>query len=344
MKILKCIWFILPLVLSISAKANLYDDLSELKKICDAELLNESECSQRKAEILAKDDSDSEEWFCNYGGESVAPRLFSQTDVHNFSETASVSSVVKEILDVAGLAPNFVVRPANVPNASAILRGEQRYIEYNPSFVSQIKSGSQTNWAIYSIMAHEIGHHLQGHTVQAGGSRPSIELEADEYSGFILAKLGSNLADAQIAMKTLGSDTSSGSHPSSNTRLKAIKDGWKKGNSSNTTTSETEQQQSDPLNLPTEDTQTIPPQPTVTYTDSCIVNGEAVLIAANGAILSKYKGFMQVGQKVAPLHPNCLFDMLSTVGRYCVTSSGSVHFGTTVPVGQCQPCNGNICN
>ena len=28
-------------------------------------------------------------------------------------------------------------------------------------------------------VAHEIGHHLQGHTIQRGGSRPPIELEAD---------------------------------------------------------------------------------------------------------------------------------------------------------------------
>lgn len=334
-------------IFSINSYADLFSELSDLKKICDAKLLTEDLCKSRQEKILAKYDEDEDRWFCNYAGESVEPKLFDESDGKSFSEAASASSIVKEILDEAGLAPNFIVRPASVPNAAASARGGQRFIEYNPSFISQLKAGAETNWAVYSVMAHEIGHHLQGHTLQSGGSRPDIELEADEYSGFILAKLGADLSDAQKAMSTFGSNSSSGTHPAKNERLTAIRNGWGKGNATasidtKTTTNQTTKTTTTPVQ-PTVPIQT-PPMPTMTYTDSCIVNGESVLIASNGAVLSKFKGYMQVGQKVPPAHPNCIFDMLSNNGRYCVTNSGSVHFGSPIPVGQCQPCNGNICN
>lgn len=326
-------------------EADLFDDLSQLKNICDADLLTAEECSSRRTKILAKYDGETDNWYCNYAGESAVPKEFTVVDEKSFSESASASAVVKEILDEAGLAPNFVVRPASVPNAAASARAGQRFIEYNPAFISQLRDGAQTNWAVYSVMAHEIGHHLQGHTLQAGGSRPAIELEADEYSGFILARLGASLPQAQKAMSTFGSDASAGTHPATSSRLSAIKSGWDKAGSTPTV----DTSDSDSTTTPTAPSTSSPPGPTLpmptsTYTDSCIVNGEHVVIAANGAVLSQARGYLQVGQKVPAASPNCFFDMLSNGGRYCVTRSGSVHFGSPVPVGQCQPCVGNICS
>ena len=58
------------------ARADLFTDLTELKKICDAELLTEDECKERREAILAKYDSQENQnaWFCNYGGEPDAPQ------------------------------------------------------------------------------------------------------------------------------------------------------------------------------------------------------------------------------------------------------------------------------
>jgi len=330
---------ILVFIFTGSASADLFDDLSELKKICNENLLTRKECKIRKKTILSKYDDEKIEWFCNYAGELTTPEIFNGLDKKRFRGSSSASSIVKNILDEAGLAPNFIVRPANVPNATASARNGQRYIEYSPSFVSQLINNDKTNWAVYSVMAHEIGHHLQGHTIQPGGSRPSVELEADEYSGFILAKLGASLNDAQKAMKILGTDSPSEFYPAKNNRLSAIQQGWKRANKPRKKT------QAEKI-IPEHKTasHSISPQPTAIYTDSCIVDGEAVLITANGAILSKHRGFMQIGQKVAASHHDCVFDMLSNNGRYCVTQNGSVYFGTPVPVGQCQHCNGNMCN
>src|SRR5690606_15837069 len=97
-----------------------------------------------------------------------------------------------------------------------------------------------------------------------GGSRPDIELEADEYSGFILAKLGADLPSSQKAMSTFGSNSASGTHPATNDRLIAIKKGWEKGKQSIKVNSAT------PIPTPATTPNPVPttlPMPTMTYTD-----------------------------------------------------------------------------
>ena len=63
---------------------------------------------------------------------------------------------------------------------------DKRYIIYNSNFMKIANEISNNSWSSISILAHEIGHHLQGHTLNNNGSRPAIELEADKFSGFVL--------------------------------------------------------------------------------------------------------------------------------------------------------------
>lgn len=332
-----CVMLVFVIICRASFGQTLFDDLAELKRICDAGLLTADECSQRRAEILDSNDENRVSWYCHYAGEHGLPELISQAGTNAFSESSSASAVVKDILDEAGLAPNFVVRPASVPNAAASARGGQRFVEYNPAFISQLKGGTRTNWSVYSVIAHEIGHHLQGHTLQPGGSRPALELEADEYSGFILAKLGASLTQAQKAMRTFGSDDSLGTHPDTKARLIAIEQGWRRAAGAS---QEADADREDPVELPP----VVAPSPARVYTASCVVNAEPIVIAANGAVLSRVNGYLQVGQRIPSNSPACAFDLVSATGRYCVTQSGSVHLGTLAPVGFCQPCAGNLCN
>lgn len=60
--------------------------------------------------------------------------------------------------------------------------------------------------AAIGVMAQEVGHHLPGHTITAQGSRPAMELEADDFSGFVLGRFGASLADAQAAIQALAGD------------------------------------------------------------------------------------------------------------------------------------------
>ena len=79
-----------------------------------------------------------------------------------------------------------------------------------------------------ALLAHEIGHHLNGHTIRKGGSSPELELEADEFAGFTLHKLGATLKESQKVMHFIAKTKESATHPGRNSRLLAIEKGWTK--------------------------------------------------------------------------------------------------------------------
>lgn len=134
--------------------------------------------------------------------------------------------VISEIIDVIGLKPRFEVRSANIENAAAVIYNGKRYILYNEHFLDAINNAVHTDWAGVSILAHEIGHHLNGHTLSSQGSNHADELEADEFSGFVLRKMGASLEEAQAAMQVLSDERSSATHPGRSYRLAAISKGW----------------------------------------------------------------------------------------------------------------------
>ena len=164
---------------------------------------------------------------CSYDGSPVA---FSPPDLSKGG--SSGKQVVAEIMKYTGLPANFVVVEGQVPNAAAVIMAgpdkvPRRVIAYNPSIMGDvIRATKANNWAPVSIMAHEIGHHLSGHTIVPGGSQPPIELESDKFSGFVLYKMGAPLADAQRAIATLIPEADGETHPGRRKRLAAIANGW----------------------------------------------------------------------------------------------------------------------
>lgn len=148
------------------------------------------------------------------------------------SGTTEAKTIIANIVRVLGLKQNFKVQAANIPNAAAVVYKGERYILYNPSFIKNLISRTGNEWAAISVLAHEIGHHLNGHTLDGIGSRPDKELEADEFSGFVLAKMGAPLSAAQAAMRLLPASRHSLTHPAQDQRLAAIARGW--GSAGNT--------------------------------------------------------------------------------------------------------------
>jgi hypothetical protein len=157
---------------------------------------------------------------CSYFGETLP----AQADV--VAPSDEVNGLIQRIVDASGLARNFEIRAALVPNAAAINLGSTRYILYNPNFMNDIASTTQDRWAAAGILAHEIGHHLNGDTLQAGGSRPPLELKADYFSGFILQKLGAPLADATGVIEKFAPETGSITHPARSERIASVTSGW----------------------------------------------------------------------------------------------------------------------
>lgn len=150
----------------------------------------------------------------------------SAQSVKTFRSVGEADGVIRSIMSVVGLKPNFEVRAADISNAAAVIYEGERYILYDRDFIQSINNASSTSWAGISILAHEIGHHLNGHTLNRGGSNPADELEADEFSGFVLRKLGADLEEAQAAMNMMSEDYETSTHPERNRRLRAIALGW----------------------------------------------------------------------------------------------------------------------
>lgn len=142
--------------------------------------------------------------------------------------------MIAQVMAFTGLPQNFAVTEADVPNAAAaILLDKQklphRVIAFNPQFIEQVRRETGGNpWSPVSVMAHEAGHHLAGHTIQPGGSQPPIELEADKFSGFVLYKMGASREDAAAALNALVpvQAPAGSTHPARGQRVAALSEGW----------------------------------------------------------------------------------------------------------------------
>ena len=139
---------------------------------------------------------------------------------------ASVTFVTR-IMQKIGLPMRFEIHSANVANAQASISGGKRQILYNPDWMLNLVTSAQTNWALVQILAHEVGHHLSFHEGYGSDAaqNQAQELEADYFSGYILARLGASVDEATIAMRLLPSEDSD-THPGSRRRITAATKGW----------------------------------------------------------------------------------------------------------------------
>lgn len=220
------------------------DELKRVKEWHDSGLLTEEDYKKQNEALLKEYSklrnqkfSEEELAYCDYIGEAIED--LSTEDSQPIAED-NVLQIVNDILETGGYARNFIISPkASIQNASAVVKGDERFIYYNPKFIESLKNTSQNKWTIYSVFSHEIAHHFNGHTLK-GGSRPFIELQADESSGFILQRLGASLEDAQASMKLLGKEAGTDTHPPKNERMEAIAKGWNKAGKINSNNSEKE--------------------------------------------------------------------------------------------------------
>ena len=147
--------------------------------------------------------------------------------INSFSSISEARTIISDIMNVVNQQPNFqVVSTAQIDNAAAVTYQGQRYILYNPSFINQLDNAADDQWASISVLAHEIGHHLLGHTMDGAGSQRPKELGADEFSGLVLKRMGASLYQSQLAMRLISSPQGSATHPGEGERLAAIAKGW----------------------------------------------------------------------------------------------------------------------
>ena len=145
----------------------------------------------------------------------------------DFSSVYEAGGYINNMLDHISWQENFQVREQNgMNNAYATIIRGQRYIVYDNRFLENLDQYAGTKWASISVLAHEVGHHYHNHMVSGTGSTLPKELEADYFSGYVMAKMGASLEEAKAAMSQIASPRASASHPAKADRLNAIANGW----------------------------------------------------------------------------------------------------------------------
>lgn len=135
----------------------------------------------------------------NNGYETI--RICTAIQGNNFASEKAADNALGKILSVIGASKRFVLQEcSNINNAVALTFNGVRYIMYDPEFMSMLNYSD--DWSNMFILAHEVGHHINGHSVDAilgangMGQETSLttkriqELEADEFAGFVLGRLG----------------------------------------------------------------------------------------------------------------------------------------------------------
>jgi len=177
----------------------------------------------------------------DYGNKADALKLCTAIQSSSFISDSKADNALDRILSVIGASKRFVLQPCdNINNALATSYKGIRYIFYDRDFMDSLDSGD--NWSNLFILAHEVGHHINGHSLdiilyandivdpKSLVEKRKQELEADEFAGFILGKLGATLEQTSLSINLISveKDDTYDTHPSKSKRLTSIEIGYNK--------------------------------------------------------------------------------------------------------------------
>lgn len=162
------------------------------------------------------------------------------SNASSFMSEQEVERLIADILAMQGLNNRFIIIGCpSVSNCVATLDKDKRpVILFNPTFLRPVQKFqfkeadlpevSERDWSTLTILAHEIGHHLNNHLTNPlpGVTRQQQELEADRTAGFLVFLMGGALEQAQLAFKEVR-EVASYTHPARTDRLTALARGWK---------------------------------------------------------------------------------------------------------------------
>jgi hypothetical protein len=142
------------------------------------------------------------------------------------ADIAEAKAQVERVERISGLEMNFeLIVDNSTPAAAAIING-RRVILFDPGFMALVADRICQDWGAMSILAHEVGHHLAGHTLRQSTEPWRDELEADQFSGFVLARLGASIAETTSAAARILPEQAMPTHPGRKDRIAAIMHGW----------------------------------------------------------------------------------------------------------------------
>lgn len=143
---------------------------------------------------------------------------------------SDVTEALRLIGSKAAISNLPLAMSGNVPNAMAAIWGHTRVIVYSPGFLQQLQSAAASNktWAVRFVLAHELGHHLEGHTVGSAANQWEAEYQADAWAARILKRMGATEKEALAAMEAYVVPPSQ-THPGSKQREANIKQAYSEG-------------------------------------------------------------------------------------------------------------------
>jgi len=143
---------------------------------------------------------------------------------------------IDNILNTIGIAnANFVTKSCkDIYNAFAYYDSYNkiRYIALDENFIYNLNPKNY-QWTSVFVLAHEIAHHLNGHTItgiKSDNERRQRELDCDKFAGFAIRKLGGSIESLKKAIKSIPHPkNNTGSHPTYERRLASALEGYKMG-------------------------------------------------------------------------------------------------------------------
>lgn len=182
--------------------------------------------------------------FGQKNNDAEALKLCLALQSNNFTSDIESENAIDKIMSVIGTSQKPILQACNnINNAVAAVYKGQRYILYDRKFIKSLTTGSNKYWSNMFILAHEIGHHINGHSLdillyvnnvidpKSLNEKRNQELEADEFAGFVLAKLGATLNETSKVLLNIPQITNerSSTHPSRDKRIMSVETGFKKG-------------------------------------------------------------------------------------------------------------------
>ncbi|SFD41758.1 M48 family metalloprotease [Algibacter pectinivorans] len=138
-------------------------------------------------------------------------------DYTSIESSASLTLGLSEIVSEIGLSQsNFTMKTCNsIKNAVAVIIDGERELLIDENYLSKLNNSTNSSFYLF-ILAHEIGHHLNGHTLKSSDNSTSRkqELEADYFAGFVLKKLDGSIQDITDVLNNIPHPNENiGTHP-----------------------------------------------------------------------------------------------------------------------------------
>jgi len=136
----------------------------------------------------------------NYDDASEAHELCLAIQENSFTNDVEAEAALDRILSVIGASKRFILQPcSDISNAVATSYKGLRYILYDREFINTINNNTNA-WSQLFILAHEVGHHINGHAIdillvtadivepETLAAKRQQELESDEFACFLSVK------------------------------------------------------------------------------------------------------------------------------------------------------------